>query len=67
MKFTKYTPATDQYVIVYIVYAAEEEEPNNDFEWADIIPAEMVDAHRVKKGPEIYSDPEELFNPIAIR
>ena len=27
----------------------------------------MVDRHKVKKGIEIYSDPEELFNPIAHR
>ena len=38
-----------------------------DADWADIIPAAMVDMHKPKKGVEAYSDPEELFNPIAIR
>ena len=35
--------------------------------WSDIIPESMVEMHREKKGTEIYSDPEELFNPIAKR
>jgi hypothetical protein len=36
-------------------------------DWADIIPAALIEQHRPKKGAEAYSDPEELFNPIAHR
>ena len=35
--------------------------------WSDIIPEDLVEMHREKKGIEVYSDPEELFNPIAKR
>jgi hypothetical protein len=35
--------------------------------WGDIIPEDMVEMHREKKRVELYSDPEELFYPIAKR
>jgi hypothetical protein len=36
-------------------------------DWADIIPAALIEQHRPKQGADAYSDPEELFNPIAHR
>merc|ERR1719317_1722154 len=36
-------------------------------DWSEIIPSAMIEQHRPKTGIEAYSDPEELFNPIAMR
>merc|ERR1719232_2109042 len=36
-------------------------------DWSEIIPSAMVEQHKTKTGIEMYSDPEELFNPIAMR
>ena len=36
-------------------------------DWSEIIPSAMVEQHKPKTGLELYSDPEELFNPIAMR
>ena len=36
-------------------------------DWSDIIPSAMIELHKPKTGIEAYSDPEELFNPIAKR
>ena len=48
------------------VHHREEEEPGVK-DWSDIIPSAMVEQHRPKTGVDAYSDPEELFNPIAMR
>merc|ERR1719282_137270 len=45
----------------------EEELQQQPKDWSDIIPSAMVEQHRTKTGVEMYSDPEELFNPIAMR
>jgi len=48
----------------------EEEEPEEEIapkDWSDIIPSAMIEQQRPKVGVEMYSDPEELFNPIAMR
>ena len=46
----------------------EQEQEGPGFkDWSEIIPSAMVEEHRPKKGVEMYSDPEELFNPIAMR
>merc|ERR1711892_69450 len=46
----------------------EDEEPESaPKDWSDIIPSAMVEQHKPKTGIEAYSDPEELFNPIAMR
>ena len=53
----------------------EPEEQNKDDDepvfkdWSDIIPSAMVEKEKQKekKGIDMYSDPEELFNPIAMR
>jgi len=48
----------------------EEEEPEADVgpkDWSDIIPSAMLEQQKPKTGIEMYSDPEELFNPIAMR
>merc|ERR1712142_638916 len=43
-------------------------EPEAAFkDWSEIIPSAMVEQYRPKTGIEAYSDPEELFNPIAMR
>merc|ERR1719385_50307 len=44
-----------------------EEEEKDDKDWSEIIPSAMVEMHREKTGIEAYSDPDELFNPIAMR
>ena len=44
-----------------------EEEEKEDKDWSEIIPSAMVEMHREKTGIDAYSDPEELFNPIAMR
>ena len=36
-------------------------------DWSEIIPSAMVEQHKPKTGLDVYSDPEELFNPIAMR
>ena len=45
----------------------EEELQQQPKDWSDIIPSAMVEQHKTKTGVEMYSDPEELFNPIAMR
>jgi chromodomain-helicase-DNA-binding protein 1 len=48
----------------------EDEEPEAEVapkDWSDIIPSAMIEQNKPKTGIEMYSDPEELFNPIAMR
>jgi hypothetical protein len=49
------------------IFIFEGLEEKRAVDWADIIPAALIEQHRPKKGTEAYSDPEELFNPIAHR
>ena len=45
----------------------QEEEEKVKKDWSDIIPSAMIEKVKEKTGIEAYSDPEELFNPIATR
>merc|ERR1712058_186610 len=43
----------------------DDDQPIKD--WSEIIPSAMVEQHKPKTGVDYYSDPEDLFNPIAMR